>query len=891
MTNTNSRKIFKNLYKINNLLIVCVLLQLSISCSTKKEDEKEYKYKDPKLSTSERVNDLISHMTLSEKVSQMRYDAPAIERLGVPAYNWWNECLHGVARAGKATVFPQAIGMGATWDAPLLFDVGTVISDEARAKHHRFIQEDRRGIYQGLTFWTPNINIFRDPRWGRGQETYGEDPYLTSRMGVNFIKGLQGDDPNYLKVVATAKHFAVHSGPEKSRHEDNYHTSDRDLKETYLPAFEAAIKEANVQSVMCAYNRYRDEACCGSNLLLNDILRKEWGFDGYVVSDCWAINDFWEPNKHELVETPAEASALAVNRGTDLNCGDVFDPNLNDAVLQGLVDEDKVDRALARLMEARFKLGMFDAEEIVPWSNISYDVVCSEKHYQLSEKTARESMVLLKNENNTLPLKKDIKSIAVIGPNANAKQVLLGNYHGTPLNNVTPLKAIQDKLPNAQINYASGSHIAKGWPLLQPIPSSVLKNGDTNGLKGEYFDNKEWKGTPKVTRNDSIVNFTWVSKKPFENATSDNFSVRWTGKIVPEESGNYRVGLRASSAGKLYVNDSLRVDFKDDHEPKMKYLDMNMVAGESYDIKIDYYNYHTDPQAQLVWAKLDQDLLAPAIAAAKKSEVVVLCLGLSPDIEGEEMPVVLEGFDKGDRSEISLPKSQINLMKEIHALGKPTVLVLMNGSALAINWADENIPAILEAWYPGEFGGKAIADVLFGDYNPAGRLPVTFYKSVEDLPDFKSYDMTNRTYKYFKGEPLYLFGHGLSYTNFTYSDVEIPETIKANEDINVTVQVTNAGDMMGDEVVQLYISHNDEEYKGAAHSLIGFQRINLKAGETKKVSFTVTPKQYAWITIEGEEQIKSGDIQLHIGGKQPSSLGKTKTSTTQILTKTLKIKS
>ncbi|GAA0713723.1 glycoside hydrolase family 3 protein [Aquimarina litoralis] len=864
---------------------------MSISCSTKKEEEKEYKYKDPKLSTSERVNDLISHMTLSEKVSQMRYDAPAIERLGVPAYNWWNECLHGVARAGKATVFPQAIGMGATWDAPLLFDVGTVISDEARAKHHRFIKEDRRGIYQGLTFWTPNINIFRDPRWGRGQETYGEDPYLTSRMGVNFIKGLQGDDPNYLKVVATAKHFAVHSGPEKSRHEDNYHTSDRDLKETYLPAFEAAIKEANVQSVMCAYNRYRDEACCGSNLLLNDILRKEWGFDGYVVSDCWAINDFWEPNKHELVETPAEASALAVNRGTDLNCGDVFDPNLNDAVLQGLVDEDKVDRALARLMEARFKLGMFDPEEMVSWSKISYDVVCSEKHYQLSEKTARESMVLLKNENNTLPLKKDIKSIAVIGPNANATQVLLGNYHGTPLNNITPLKAIQDKLPNAQINYASGSHIAKGWPLLHPIPSSVLKNGDTNGLKGEYFDNKEWKGTPKVTRNDSIVNFIWVSKKPFENATSDNFSVRWTGKIVPEESGNYRVGLRASSAGKLYVNDSLRVDFKDDHEPKMKYLDMNMVAGESYDIKIDYYNYHTDPQAQLVWAKLDQDLLAPAIAAAKKSEVVVLCLGLSPDIEGEEMPVVLEGFDKGDRSEISLPKSQINLMKEIHALGKPTVLVLMNGSALAINWADENIPAILEAWYPGEFGGKAIADVLFGDYNPAGRLPVTFYKSVEDLPDFKSYDMTNRTYKYFTGEPLYPFGHGLSYTNFTYANVEIPETIKANEDINVTVQVTNAGEMMGDEVVQLYISHNDEEYKGAAHSLIGFQRINLKAGETKKVSFTVSPKQYAWITTDGQEQIISGDILLHIGGKQPSSLGKIKTSTTQILTKTVKIKS
>ncbi|MBW1298914.1 glycoside hydrolase family 3 protein [Aquimarina litoralis] len=890
MTKTNSRKISQSLLKVKSLLIVAVILQVAISCGTQKENEKEYKYRDPKLSASERANDLISHMTLSEKVSQMRYDAPAIERLGVPAYNWWNECLHGVARAGKATVFPQAIGMGATWNAPLLFDVGTVISDEARAKHHRFIKENRRGIYQGLTFWTPNINIFRDPRWGRGQETYGEDPYLTSRMGVNFIKGLQGDDPNYLKVVATAKHFAVHSGPEKSRHEDNYHTSDRDLKETYLPAFEAAIKEANVQSVMCAYNRYRDEACCGSNLLLNDILRKEWGFDGYVVSDCWAINDFWEPNKHELVETPAEASALAVNRGTDLNCGNAFDPNLNDAVLKGLVDEAKVDLALARLMEARFKLGMFDAEESVSWSKIPYEVVCSEKHYQLSEETAKESMVLLKNENKTLPLKKDIKSIAVIGPNANAKQVLLGNYHGTPLNHITPLAAIKQKLPNAKVYYARGSHIAKGWPLLLPIPSSVLKNGDNVGLKGEYFDNKEWKGTPKVTRIDSIINFIWVSKKPFENATSDNFSVRWTGKIVPEESGNYRIGLRASSAGKLYVNDSLRVEFKDDHEPKMRYLDMKMVAGESYDIKIDYYNYHTDPQAQLLWSKLEEDLIAPAIEAAKKSEVVVLCLGLSPDIEGEEMPVVLDGFDKGDRSEISLPKSQIDLMKEIHALGKPTVLVLMNGSALAINWADENVPAILEAWYPGEFGGKAIADVLFGDYNPAGRLPVTFYKSVEDLPDFKSYDMTNRTYKYFKGEPLYPFGHGLSYTNFTYEGMEIPESIKANEDIPVTVQITNAGDVDGDEVVQLYLSHTNQD-NGAVHSLIGFQRINIKSGETKKVNFTVTPKQYTQITADGKEQIELGEIQLHIGGKQPDSASKKGASTTQVLTKTLKINS
>ncbi|MBQ4801573.1 glycoside hydrolase family 3 C-terminal domain-containing protein [Aquimarina sp. MMG015] len=889
MIRRESKNRLKKPLRISSLIIISIILQLSIGCETKKETT--YKFKDPKLSINERVSDLISHMTLSEKVSQMRYDAPAIERLGIPAYNWWNECLHGVARAGEATVFPQAIGMGATWNAPLLFDIGTVISDEARAKHHRFIKEDKRGIYQGLTFWTPNINIFRDPRWGRGQETYGEDPYLTGRMGVNFIKGLQGDDPKYLKVVATAKHFAVHSGPEKSRHEDNYHTSDKDLKETYLPAFEAAIKEANVQSVMCAYNRYRDEACCGSNLLLNDILRKEWGFDGYVVSDCWAINDFWEPNKHELVETPAEASALAVSRGTDLNCGDVYDPNLGDAVLKGLVDEDKVDRALSRLMEARFKLGMFDPEEMVSWSKISYDVVCSDAHYKLSEKTAKESMVLLKNEGKLLPLRKDLKSIAVIGPNANAKQVLLGNYHGTPLNNITPVKAIKEKLPNTKVNYAKGSHIAKGWPLLQPIPSSVLRNGDNVGLKGEYFDNEEWKGKPKLTRNDSIVDFIWVSKKPIEITTSDSFSVRWTGKIVPEESGSYRIGLRASSAGKLYVDDSLRVDFKDDHEPKMKYLDMRLEAGKSYDIKIKYYNYHTDPQAQLLWSKLDEDLLSPAIEAVKKSEVVVLCLGLSPDIEGEEMPVVLEGFDKGDRSEISLPQSQLILLKEVQALGKPTILVLMNGSALAINWADENIPAILEAWYPGEFGGRAIADVLFGDYNPAGRLPVTFYKSVDDLPDFKSYDMTNRTYKYFKGDPLYEFGHGLSYTTFEYSKLEAPDAIKTDENIPVTVQITNTGDMKGDEVVQLYVSHDKKQYTdGPKHSLIGFKRINLEVGETKKVSFTVTPKQYAVINSAGKEQKASGAIQIYVGGKQPNRNDDSDTATNKHLNKKIALK-
>ncbi|SFD13028.1 glycoside hydrolase family 3 protein [Algibacter pectinivorans] len=876
------------LIKLSKICLI-IFAFFFVSCNKTKTDEQTtnftaFKFYNTSLPIQERVSDLINQMTLTEKVSQMRYDAPAISRLGVPAYNWWNECLHGVARAGEATVFPQGIGMGATWNTSLIFEMGTAVSDEARAKHHKFISEDKRGIYQGLTFWTPNINIFRDPRWGRGQETYGEDPYLTSRIGVNYIKGLQGDDSKYLKVVATAKHFAVHSGPEKSRHQDNYQTSNKDLFETYLPAFEAAVKEAKVHSVMCAYNRFRDQACCGSNLLLQKILRDDWSFEGYVVSDCWAINDFWEPEKHELVKTPAEASALAVSRGTDLNCGDCYDPNLKEAVLKKMVDEEKIDLALTRLMTARFKLGMFDPEKDVKWSKIPYNVVASQKHYDLSEKIAKESIVLLKNQNNTLPLGKNIKSIAVIGPNANSKQALLGNYHGTPKKYNTPLYAIKEKLPNATINYALGSDIAIGWPMLNTIPSAVLKNGEKNGLKGEYFRNKNWEGIPEVIKNDTIVDFIWTLKRPLENLKTDEFSVKWTGQLVPNESGKYRIGLKASSAGKLYFNNELKFDFKDDHEPKTKYFDIALKAGEAHDIRIEYYNYHSDPQAQFVWAKMDQDLLTPALEAAKKSEVVVLCLGLSPDIEGEEMPVLLEGFDKGDRSDITLPKTQIELMKKVYALGKPTILVLMNGSALAVNWAADNVPAIIEAWYPGEFGGNALADILFGDYNPAGRLPITFYKSVKDLPDFKNYSMKNRTYKYFKGDPLFPFGHGLSYTNFTYSKLNIPDTISINNNLNIKVEVKNTGLVDGDEVVQLYISHKQQE-DAAIRTLVGFERIHLKAGETKTISFSISPKQYALINNEGVNVLNTGSLNVSVGGKQPGFKGVADTTTSNVLIK------
>lgn len=869
------------------LILLSIVLTFLFSCNSDKGTHK-YGFQDTSLTFEERAVNLVSQMTLSEKVSQMCYDAPAIERLNIPEYNWWNECLHGVARAGEATVFPQGIGMGATWDPSLIFEMGKAVSDEARAKHHKFISENKRGIYQGLTFWTPNINIFRDPRWGRGQETYGEDPYLTSRIGVNYIKGLQGEDSKYLKVVATAKHFAVHSGPEKSRHQDNYHTSNKDLHETYLPAFKAAVKEANVQSIMCAYNRYRYEPCCSNNLLLNTILRNQWDFNGYVVSDCWAITDFWEKDKHGIVETPVEAGALAVNIGTDLNCGSVFDPNLNEAVLKDLIDESKIDLALTRLMTARFKLGMFDSQEDIKWAKIPYEVVASKAHYELSEKVAKESMVLLKNDNQVLPLKKTVKSIAVIGPNADSKQALLGNYHGTPHNFITPLKAIKEKLPDAKVNYALGSNIASGWPILKPIPSSALKNGNLKGLKGEYFSNNRLKGEPEFIRNDSIINFIWMPKRPVKNPKSDEFSVRWTGELIPEKTGAYRIGFKASSMAKLFINDSLHFEFSADHEPKTQYYDANLEKGKSYKVKIEYFNWLSDPQAHFVWAKTDENLLIPAIEAAKKSDVVVLCLGLSPDVEGEEMPVMLEGFDKGDRSDIKLPSTQVELMKKIQALGKPTILILMNGSAIAVNWAGDNIPAIIEAWYPGEFGGKAIADILFGDYNPSGKLPVTFYKSVSDLPDFKSYDMQNRTYKYFQGSPLFPFGHGLSYTSFSYSNLVVNNKVSINDDIEIRVDVTNSGEKDGDEVIQIYISY-PETLNTPNRTLVAFERVNLKSGATKTMSFKIPREQYALVNDSGKSEFTDGRLNISVGGKQPGFNGIADSNTTQVITKSINL--
>lgn len=676
-----------------------------------------------------RAADLVARLTLDEKISQMQHAAPAVDRLGIPEYNWWNECLHGVGRAGTATVFPQAIALAATWNTDLLAEVVTAIGDEGRAKHHEAARGGNRSQYYGLTFWTPNINIFRDPRWGRGQETYGEDPYLTARFGVTFVKYLQGDDPKYLKAAACAKHYAVHSGPENGRHYFNAVASPRDLWDTYLPAFEALVTEAKVEAVMGAYNRSNGEPCCASPTLLEEILRQRWGFQGHVVSDCWAIDDIFK--HHRVVETAEEAVALAVNAGCDLECGCAYGA-LVGAVEQGLIDEPTIDRALTRLMTTRFRLGLFDPDEAVPYAAIPYSVNDSAEHAALALRTARESMVLLKNEAGFLPLPKTLKRVAVIGPNADDLHVLLGNYNGTPSNPVTPLAGIRAKLPDAEVVYARGSSV-------------------------------------------------WGSHT------------------------------------------------------------------EGYD---------------------------EALRAARDAEVIIYAGGLSQAIEGEEgqhESVPDDEKSMGDRVDIVLPPLQQNLLEQLHQLGKPVVLVLINGGAVSVPWANAHLPAILEAWYPGQAAGTAIADVLFGDYNPGGRLPVTVYRSLDDLPGFHDYDMTNRTYRYFTGEPLYPFGYGLSYTDFAYRNLRLSrETLADGQTLAVTVDVQNVGQRAGDEVAQLYLRHLNASIPAPRHSLQGFQRLALQPGETRRVTFTLESRQFSLVSAAGERVLEPGEVQIFVGGGQPS---------------------
>ncbi|WP_423177915.1 MULTISPECIES: glycoside hydrolase family 3 C-terminal domain-containing protein [unclassified Stenotrophomonas] len=815
---------------------------------------------DVSASFEQRAAALVAQMTLEEKAAQMQNAAPAIERLGVPAYDWWNEGLHGVARAGQATVFPQAIGLAATFDVPLMGQVATTISDEARAKHHQFLREGAHGRYQGLTFWSPNVNIFRDPRWGRGQETYGEDPYLTARMGVAFVRGLQGDDPVYRKLDATAKHLAVHSGPEADRHHFDARPSRRDLYDTYLPAFEALVKEGEVDAVMGAYNRVYGESASASRFLLHDVLRRDWGFKGYVVSDCWAIVDIWK--HHRIVTTREAAAALAVRNGTELECGQEY-ATLPAAVRQGLISEAEIDDAVTRLFTARMRLGMFDPPERVRWARIPASVNQAPAHDALALKAAQASLVLLKND-GILPLSRDIKRIAVVGPTADDTMALLGNYFGTPAAPVTILQGIREAAKGVEVRYARGVDLVEGrddpgaTPLIEPTYLRPSAESPERGLRGEYFRTPDLSGTPALVRTDAQIGFRWDRGSPTDNLLArgeaapgqgipnDRFSIRWSGQLLPPVSGRYRLEVAGDDGYRLYLDGKRVIDhWVNTDRLHAEGVELDLQAGRTYDLKLEYYDDQRDAGVRLGWrmpgAKAPFD---EALDAARDADVVVFVGGLTGDVEGEEMTVNYPGFAGGDRTDLRLPAPQRTLLEALHGTGKPVVMVLTGGSAIAVDWAQAHLPAILMSWYPGQRGGTAVGQALFGDVNPAGRLPVTFYKAGEAMPAFDDYAMEGRTYRYFRGTPLYPFGHGLSYTRFDYGTLRLDaDSLRADGRLGVALDVTNAGTRSGDEVVQLYVRREHAGSGDAVQELRGFQRVQLAPGERRTVTFTLEAAQ------------------------------------------------
>jgi beta-glucosidase len=836
-------------------------------------------YKNPQLPIEQRVDDLISRMTLEEKVSQMRDHAAAIPRLGVPKYDWWNEGLHGVAFAGYATNFPQVIGMAATWDSDLVHMMGETVSTEARAKFNEALRNDDHEMFFGLTFWAPNINIFRDPRWGRGQETYGEDPFLTSRMGVAFVSGMQGDDPQYFRVVSTPKHYAVHSGPELLRHGFNVNLSGHDLEDSYLPAFRATVTEAHAQSVMCAYNSVDGAPACANTMLLRDHLRDAWKFDGYVVSDCAAVADVY--TGHHYAPDMAHAAAEAVKAGTDLECGyregQAF-PSLVDAVHEGLIRESDLDTALRRLLRARFKLGMFDPPASFAYGRIPMSEVNSAEHRQLALRAARESIVLLKNQDHMLPLKAEITRIAVVGPTAELIQALQGNYNGPPPSPVYPLEGIEKRFSSPKVLYAQGSTLVEGFAV--PIEHTALHpaSGSGDGLTGEYFSSADLSGQPVLTRTDRNINFNWDKVVPVAGLQRNNYSVRWSGSFVPPGAGEYKLGVRVNycyacenaEGFRLYLDNKLLVESKGKTAERGQVIEAPVTFAETqaHPIRLEYMHGTGSGGIDLTWQAPAAVLRDQAVEAAKQSEATIAFVGLSPSLEGEEMPVELAGFKGGDRTSIDLPAVQEELLKALAATGKPLVVVLQNGSALAVNWAQQNANAIVEAWYPGEEGGTAIAETLAGDNNPAGRLPVTFYKSIDQLPAFEDYSMGKRTYRYFEGEPLYPFGYGLSYTSFEYKNATVDNArVPADGTVKVSVDVSNTGSVAGDEVVELYVTH--EGVAGAPlRALAGLQRIHVNAGQEQTVGFALSGRQLSTVDPDGTRRIVTGKVDVWVGGGQ-----------------------
>ncbi len=851
-------------------------------------------FRNPSLPIDKRVDDLVGRLTLEEKVSQLIDRAAPIPRLDVPAYNWWNEGLHGIARSGYATMFPQAIGNAATWDAPLIHSIGEVVSTEARAKYNDAIAHNNHDRYYGLTIWSPNINIFRDPRWGRGQETYGEDPFLTAHLGTAFVQGIQGDDPRYFRAIATPKHYAVHSGPESTRHKADVEPTPHDLWDTYLPAFRATITEGHADSIMCAYNRVDKVPACASKMLLGDILRGDWHFQGFVTSDCDAIDDISASYGHRYAADNAAASADGILSGTDTDCGTAY-RSLTDAVHKGLVTEAQLDVSVKRLFTARMKLGMFDPPPQVPFSTIPYSVVASPEHAELALRAARESIVLLKNDNHFLPLDPEKKqTIAVIGPLAGSHVALEGNYNAIPLHPILPIDGIEQEFGIEHVLYAEGAPYIMGGEL--PVPRSMLRassNSTDEGLTGQYFSRASFDGSPDATRTDKEIDFDWAFANPVQPSDTNTqaFAVRWKGTIAAPvaETDNFQVRLPICYPCDDKVNFAIYLDGKQlqaaapptpttsklppsgRNNGAIQHFAIPFADTRPHDLRIEYTQTARIPGAGISfeWSPRHELLQDQAVAAAKKADVVVAFVGLTPRLEGEEMKVDAKGFSGGDRTSLDLPDVQQEMLEAVAKTGKPMVVVLLNGSALAVNWAKDNARAVLEAWYPGQSGGQAIAETLSGKNNPAGRLPVTFYTGVDQLPAFDDYSMANRTYRYFKGKPLFAFGDGLSYSTFAYSGLKLSTSnLTAGDPLTAEADVKNTGSLAGDEVSELYLIP-PQSALAPRQALAGFQRLHLNPGETRHITFNLDPRTLSQVDEQGTRAVNPGDYKLSLGSSQP----------------------
>lgn len=855
----------------NKISFLLVSLCLLAGCS-------QPAYKNRALSPQQRAEDLVARLTLEEKSLLMMDASKPVERLGIKPYNWWNEALHGVARAGLATVYPQSIGMAASFDTAAVFNVFTAVSDEARAKNAHYAAQGSYERYQGLTMWTPTINIFRDPRWGRGIETYGEDPFLTSRMGVGAVKGLQGgNDGYYDKLHACAKHFAVHSGPEWNRHSFNAENiNPRDLYETYLPAFEALVKEGNVREVMCAYNRFEGDPCCGSNKLLTQILRNEWGFDGIVVADCGAVADFYKEKAHQTHPDAASASSAAVLSGTDLDCGSSYKA-LVEGVEKGLIAEKDLDVSVKRLLKARFELGEMDEADKVSWTKIPYSVVASKAHNNLALDMARRSMTLLLNKNDFLPLKNKGITVAVMGPNANDSVMQWGNYNGTPSHTVTILSGIRSMLGgDDKLIYQQGC----SWVERTLIKSvfSQCQSDKGPGFTARYWNNLERKGTPVAT--------TQVTT-PFRFCTSGatvfapgvnltDFSATYSSVFTPKQSGEIVLDSYSYGLGRIRVNGVEVKGFSNKHGGRTATHTMNVEAGKRYELELDFEYYRSDALLNFDLGFKEAVDIPKAVASVKDADIVIFVGGITPLLEGEEMGVNLPGFKGGDRTDIELPQVQRDLINALHKAGKKIVFVNCSGSPIGLEPETKSCEAILQAWYPGQAGGTAVADVLFGSYNPAGRLPVTFYRNIGQVPDFEDYSMAGRTYRYMKQTPLFPFGYGLSYTTFAYGKVELGSgKAKVGQTVPLHVAVTNTGKYDGDEVVQVYINKQGDS-QGPIKTLRAFKRIHIPAGKTVHVELTLSPKQLEWWDAT------SNTVRTHAGVYQIMVGGSSKTEELQI---------